>query len=750
MDVLANQTNFQSLSFKDLLEARDQYHWHLMNKANVIGTAVGLYLIRKHDRWPSDHASVKTLNSTRSGKAPRTFDNSEVRPYSWPCILVLVDTWTDASHFGGEGPDPSSMVPRTLFLPDGRAAPVCVVFVKEGVPQSGAPVDTRWPRSYLGGGCPLIVDVQGAERIASVGCLVSDGHKTYALTNRHVCGDTGSIVRAKVRGNIVPVGRSAPKQLTKDALSDVYPAFPARRTFLTLDVGLVDVDTVDDWTSQPFGLGNTVGDVADLNELNLGLQLIDQPVCAFGAVSGKLEGSVKALFYRHKSQAGYDYVSEFLIAPAHGAPQTSPGDSGTIWHLVTRKDPDHPRSPIVLRPLAVEWGGQTLLGPGKKRLNFALATGLSTVCQLLEVDLVTDHNTGPHDYWGQTGHYGIASAAISVVQNPELKALLNANIERISFLPDQLTPDQIRQRLSKGDFVELADVPDLVWKKVPAKVPGGRDYAQNAGPEHPNHYADIDAPDAGGGPTLRDLSLQSTANMDVEVWRRSYQANGQTQARQEGLLPFRVWQFFDEMTEALRQSDIARFVCAAGIVSHYVGDACQPLHGSYLADGFKDPSNPQAKKWPGKGVHATYEDKMVDRFSKQLLPSIGPEAINYAGAIPPIASGRDAAFATVTLMSQVATILPPATLCNEYIRLGGGGSVRVVEGLWSAFGADTATVMGAGARFLAAIWDAAFAVAGTPLPPNTGTVPEATLAEIYQDTTFVPSLTLDKIGAVLR
>ncbi len=337
-----------------------------------------------------------------------------------------------------------------------------------------------------------------------------------------------------------------------------------------------------------------------------------------------------------------------------------------------------------------------------------------------------------------------------MVQNANLKALLNANIERISFLPDELTPDQIRQKLSNGDFVELADVPDLVWKKVPAKVPGGRDYAQNAGPEHPNHYADIDAPDAGGGPTLRDLTLQSIANMDVAAWQRWYQSNGHTQSRDEGLLPFRVWQFFQEMIEALQQGDVPRFICAAGIVSHYVGDACQPLHGSYLADGFKDPSDPHAKKWPGKGVHATYEDKMVDRFSKQLLPAIGPEAQQYAGPIPSIASGRDAAFATVTLMSQVATILPPTTLCNEYIRLGGGSSVRVVDGLWAAFGDKTATVMGAGARFLAAMWDAAFATADTPLPPGAGAIPEAALAAIYQDPKFVPSLTLDKIGPVLR
>jgi hypothetical protein len=31
--------DFTSLSLKDLVKARDLYHFHLMNKANVVGTA---------------------------------------------------------------------------------------------------------------------------------------------------------------------------------------------------------------------------------------------------------------------------------------------------------------------------------------------------------------------------------------------------------------------------------------------------------------------------------------------------------------------------------------------------------------------------------------------------------------------------------------------------------------------------------------------------------------------------------------
>ena len=41
--------DFRSLTVRDLLDARDQFHVHLANKANVFSTAIGLYLIRTSD-----------------------------------------------------------------------------------------------------------------------------------------------------------------------------------------------------------------------------------------------------------------------------------------------------------------------------------------------------------------------------------------------------------------------------------------------------------------------------------------------------------------------------------------------------------------------------------------------------------------------------------------------------------------------------------------------------------------------------
>jgi hypothetical protein len=81
--------DFNSLSVRDLLEARDQFHTHLANLENVSGTAVGRYLIRNTDPdFHDPHSRAKPPDYS-----PRTLTNSAVTPWSWPCVLVFVDKW---------------------------------------------------------------------------------------------------------------------------------------------------------------------------------------------------------------------------------------------------------------------------------------------------------------------------------------------------------------------------------------------------------------------------------------------------------------------------------------------------------------------------------------------------------------------------------------------------------------------------------------------------------------------------------
>jgi hypothetical protein len=77
MDPSALKPNYQSLSVKDLLETRDLYHYHLMNEANVVGTAIGLYLIRDSDPPPAK-VRAESASLPAKPKGERNFHNSGV------------------------------------------------------------------------------------------------------------------------------------------------------------------------------------------------------------------------------------------------------------------------------------------------------------------------------------------------------------------------------------------------------------------------------------------------------------------------------------------------------------------------------------------------------------------------------------------------------------------------------------------------------------------------------------------------
>src|SRR5262249_3801006 len=113
-----------------------------------------------------------------------------------------------------------------------------------------------------------------------------------------------------------------------------------------------------------------------------------------------------------------------------------------------------------LRPVAVQWGGHVVVGAdGKMQFPFALATWGSTVCRALDVEVVRDWNIGHSEYWGQLGHYKIATATIDCVRDSKLKAFLTANLANISFDDDTLRRGKYHSPRGTRIF-PLADVPD--------------------------------------------------------------------------------------------------------------------------------------------------------------------------------------------------------------------------------------------------------------------------------------------------
>src|SRR5262249_6034647 len=283
--VRGTDTNeYNNLPIHDLLAARAYYHVFLMRKSNVVGTAIGRYLIR--DEEPAGDKP----------KPARTLFNSSVRADSWPCVIVLVEQWQQEDELLRS--NAADLVPKTLYLPDGRAVPVCIVEAPRVLTEraSDAPEGTRlYPPSVISGGYPLISRTQGQDHLASVGCLLTDGHKVYALTNRHVVGEPGTPVYARLGGQVQVIGVSSPKQLDKVQFGDFYPGWPNEELYLNADVGLVDVANVNHWKTDVYGIG-PLNELLDLNIHNMSLKLIGADVQGHGAGSGPIGGQIAALF----------------------------------------------------------------------------------------------------------------------------------------------------------------------------------------------------------------------------------------------------------------------------------------------------------------------------------------------------------------------------------------------------------------------------------------------------------------------
>lgn len=709
--------SFSSLSVKDLLEAREAYHVHLAHLENVVATAVGRYRTRKD---PKDDG-------------PKRLDNTEVREGAWPCVLVFVNSWIPQAEFAKKYDD---IVPSRLHMPDGRTVPTCVIYAPRDE-RAETPIDKlRFPAGLVGGGYPVLTDVQGVEHVGSLGCLVTDGDSVYALTNRHVVGEPGRAVFTVVHGQRQQIGVTHDKQTGKLPFTSAYRGYPGERTFANLDAGLVRIADMREWTAQVFGVGE-VDHLVDLNVDTISLDLVGCPVRAFGAASGELEGEIQGLFYRYKSVGGFDYVADLLIGPRKdvAALTTRPGDSGTIWFFDPAKESkrDKARAPQ-LRPVAMQWGGHSFLDLGSQAgMRFALASCLSTVCRELDVELVRDWDIGVSEYWGKVGHYKVAALACLLVGG-EVAPLMKANQLRISVADDNIRSGELPMNNQK-EFVALADVPDLIWRSK-RKM------------DEANHFADMDQPGSDGR-TLLQLWADHPESRTPAAWTEFYDGREKIEGakildKHRGALPFRVWQMYEAMVGFAERGEIAEFVAAAGTVAHFVGDACQPLHVSWLHHG--RPGHDE------EDVHSIYETKMLDQRAAELLDVISgilgetpaPESATFK-------SGAKAADEVVQLMGATIQLIPPEEVIDAYNAEEGR---KRIDHMWTALGERTAETIINGARTLARIWASAWKEGrgrAEAKPVSKAAleepVPEERLMELYNDRDFVESKWLRDLTA---
>jgi hypothetical protein len=697
---------------------------------NVFATAVGFYRIRESDPDHDRYVPAREAARDRGRLKARTLENSVVKPWSWPCVLVFVREWMEGATAGARC---EQLVPPFLYLEDGTTVPVCVVQASSfpGAADRFNPV--VFGARPIGGGYPVMTEVQGREHVASVGCVVTDGDRYYALTNQHVTGAEGREVYTVTGGKRQRVGKAA-RSIGRKPFGEVYPGLAGRSTQANLDVGLVDVEDASDWTAQVFGLG-VLGELVHFDS-TASLDWVGCKVVAHGAVSGRLEGEIKALFYRYRTIAGMDYVSDFLVGGrGHDPLPTAPGDSGTLWCIdpaELRNDQPGRAKPAreIYRPFAIQWGGQKLSNSGRGGYTqYALASSLAVACRELDVELVTDLNAEHPQYWGPVGHYKTAAIAADQCA-PTLKRFLAENLEQLTYGPAQIA-DLAKKKLkpTAAEFVPLADVADVVWKSNINRTRVGVRAQENW-----NHYADMDLPGADGR-TLFEV-CGDPARLDLAEWIEFYRnapdPAGSGRHVNMGGLPFRIWQVFDALADYRRRGKKAEFLCAAGILAHYVGDACQPLHSSMHSDGLNGAAT---------GVHGAYEEKMVDQNAAELQQMLDEfDAARLGPKLKEVSSGYEAGLAAIDLMRRIHKTLPPADICHLYESLGGRPTLAVTAAMWQKLRLKTVTCLADGARTLAMLWNSAYRVARDG--EFSGKVSRPRLESLYMRESFLPSLHL--------
>lgn len=115
---------------------------------------------------------------------------------------------------------------------------------------------------------------------------------------------------------------------------------------------------------------------------------------------------------------------------------------------------------------------------------------------------------------------------------------------------------------------------------------------------------------------LDELSKPPFADLPIDE-QRARELYGDKRVDHAGVLPWRIVNVLNQLREAFRKKDLAGIVSRSGWLSHYVGDACQPLHTTTNFDG---------QLTCNQGIHSAFETDMIDRLKaryrlESALPS---------------------------------------------------------------------------------------------------------------------------------
>ena len=397
----------------------------------------------------------------------------------------------------------------------------------------------------------------------------------------------------------------------------------------------------------------------------------------------------------------------------------------------------------------MQWGGQRFLNPNGSRSAFALGSfsqqspsGSRLKSSAIGAPATT--NTG-----GKLGHFAIGWKACDDLSGT-IGTLMKLNQPRIGF-GDEVLNKGSEFHMGRGDFVPLADVPDYIWV--------------NSRPDEPiQHFADIDIHDINGKKPLLDQCLEDPSKLSAKVWKMYFDGFAAASVGpDDGALPLRVWQLWEAMKAFVKARDLIHFVAAAGVLAHYVGDASQPLHCSYLHHGIPPMLTVKGRKYPVQKdsaefkdykktreykIHAIYEETMIEVDTPTVLSSVDQYLKTAVRPKRTIKNGHDAANETVKLMGLAQKRLPPRTIINaDDPSLAQEARAAL---LWKNKNVRKQTIasLGDSVILLSDLWTSAWKAGGGPSIKKTNLVEfsEPDLEAITRDKKFVESMSLAEMA----
>ncbi|MDB6056994.1 MAG: hypothetical protein JWO95_838, partial [Verrucomicrobiales bacterium] len=221
-------------------------------------------------------------------------------------------------------------------------------------------------------------------------------------------------------------------------------------------------------------------------------------------------------------------------------------------------------------------------------------------------------------------------------------------------------------------------------------------------------------------------------------------------------------QLWDAMVASLKAKDVLRFVAVGGVMAHYVGDASQPLHCSFMHHGMPPMLKVDGRHYPVRRdsdafdefkhsapakIHGIYEETMLEIDAATALADVDDHIMNLGQFTGSIQSGHDAATAVIKLMWEAQQRLSPQKIIDaDDPDL---SAKKRAEALWKndAIRKPTITSLAQSVQVLAALWTAAWKAGNGNALPSSQIVQfsEDDLQDVYRDRKFVPALSLDQM-----